>query len=454
MTLESYESLKESLERQVVLSTKKITILDRLKDTDVATEQESLTLAAKQVTTTGIIALMLEAKAEKRKRKEEKYEAFLLENNQTKELFLDYLAGLSKEQIFDFNFIIGGRGTHATPIRILSNGSETIVCSLDAGSQFPDNIPYIERIGQALNVQPYIHIGGTQYAAYGCTIFSIQDLNTMSKMSFTELKEMFDKSRSRPDYKYLSLSPKIVKNIQSLSHAARYRIEHPRAMVNKKESALGLSAQKERMSFVEHIVKHKRSILEYNEEAKILQPKHRNYSLTYKAHKYYSAALTLFNELTPVQVMELIIARSGAVMLDNVHNSFSSEDQQKIVGIYNKQKIELILIYNITKEALLDTVTCFNQTLRNGENILLLIQDVYNKSDEPNKTALARAEFKKISKLSPNQIEEIAAEKFNRHLSVEKFATKIDLERTQHSEKIRSSLKSFPLSGTAPNHIP
>ena len=305
--METYEQIKLKLEEQLLLSQKKIALLDGLKAEERAADlAESTILFKKQITSTGIIALMMGAKINSRREKGFEYDPFLLENKEDRAKFLNVLRRIDKNQCFDFNFVIGGRGTHATPVRIVSHNGDVIICSLDAGKMFPDNIPYIEEMGKALGVKPYIFIGGLQNSGYGCTMFSMHHLATMSNMRFDEIKEMFESATHEDKSNFVELKAKFVANIQSMSGINRYIESNPGAMISKKKS------------FVEHIAKHTRNTIELRIDK--LRPdeleagiiKSQNYALIYKAHKYLAAAYELFLGLNEEEVLDIVKRRTTA----------------------------------------------------------------------------------------------------------------------------------------------
>lgn len=301
--METYSQIEEKLTEQLALSQQKIALLNHLElEKRTANLTESTILTQRQTTSTGVIALMLEAKANNRREKFSEYNPFLLENDLDKYRFLNILKNIPKSQDFDFNFVIGGRGVHATPVRIISQNSERIICSLDAGAMFRDNIPYIENLGKALDVKPFIFIGGLQFAGYGCTMFSMHHLATMSKMKFEEIKDMFESATQDNISDVAKLNAKFVANIQSISGAERYIQAHPDTMISAKKS------------FVDHINKHKRSTTE--EKNNITSIRLQNYALTYKSDKYLTAASNLFSRLNPEEVMAIVYKRTTGKILE------------------------------------------------------------------------------------------------------------------------------------------
>jgi hypothetical protein len=309
------------IEEQLQLSYKKIDLINQLKfEARAARSNEVETLNEIQRTNSGIIALALEHEHQIHKKQGIDYQPFLLESDRQKDLFADFLAGLPSEEIYRFHLIIGGRGLHATPVVIESDGTGTKIFSLDAALYY-DNFNCIDMFSLATNAQTFQYTGGgIQNSAFGCTIFSIGHLREMAKMNANDLTDMFSDAMSRKTDQYIGLRPEFVTNMQSIGGMDRYLGSRPDATIIKE--AKELNTQR---------IFDKNSI------------KLRNYSITKQNHEVLGNASLMLKNLTEEEFQDIFEKRTGMQALEQAHKNLSPEQITQVNGIYNLDKIDLIL---------------------------------------------------------------------------------------------------------------
>lgn len=298
MTL--FQDTIATIERELDLSSQKIEILDSLqRQIRSLSVEENKTLSKIQRTNTGILALLLEHKASQYKVKNSSstYDPFIIDTDEDKIEFLQFIENFSEGVPYRFDFIIGGSGKHATPVTMIRDErSKTSIFSLDA-AVFYDNFSYLnllEDASKATKVYNY-EDGGIQNSAYGCTIYSIQHLSAMSRMSERELSDMFREAFDKqPSQQYKGMSPKIVRNIQSISSYKEYIRERP-----------GDSIVSKGRNFVEYVSDNIRGF--YNEDSILIE---RNSAHAYITHKYLLRARDKIATLTQDKFDEIVFNRS------------------------------------------------------------------------------------------------------------------------------------------------
>ncbi len=316
------KSIVESfLQDQLLISEKKIALLNQLKlENRPAKSSETTVIGRIQRTNSGIIALALEHEHHMHKSIGIDYQPFLLESNEQKDLFADFLAGMPKEKAYRFNFIIGGRGLHATPVTICSDGNEVNIFSLDAALYY-DNFNCIDLFALATNAKTYKYTGGgIQNGAFGCSIYSIGHLREMAKMNVDELKEMFNNAMSRKNDQYLGFRPEFITNMQSTSGMEIYLLSNPEASIIKESKEQNTQKIFDNTSI-----------------------KLRNYAITYQNHQVLSNALEMLKNITEEEFQNIFERRTGKQALEQAYEELSPSQISQVTGIYNLDKIKLIL---------------------------------------------------------------------------------------------------------------
>lgn len=301
------EEIRETLHHQLAISTKRIKLLDeiRKREDKRATQEETHHLQSRESfyslapATTEMIALMLEAKAEKRRQKHSRYEPFLINDDDILgkwALEINIAKLVSEKQPFRYDFILK-TDVHCSPMQIYFDGKRLRLFYIDAIGD-PKNHAYASSFQQTNpGAEAYMFTGGgIQFDHSSCAIFSLQHLNNLSNRSLEEratlattpgkLKEPF------------ALAPVFLKNIQTTSKLDKYYKRHANATIDKQGTK----------SIKEHIDDYSITVdISTAGEGSIT--KTQNHALAYKNHKYLHAALTKLDQLSIIETENIINAR-------------------------------------------------------------------------------------------------------------------------------------------------
>lgn len=292
-----------------------------------------------------LVALMLEAKARNRNQKEESedtlYNPLILsdtfEDSSDIDNFYKYLAGMPDGKIFHYDIIFRPKDIHSTAVQIDSDGENTKILYVDSAKDTnkTERIELEKAIGADYKYN-YL-LGNIQKASYGCSIFSIQNLNKMSR------------KHERNDLGYLTsentsleaLSPEFIKHIQTLKTAQKYlEANQYRDLYIDKEKVKTLKSHLDEFSIT------------LNLDDEIVT---RNFSLLYKMQKYLKNSLALLNEIDEDELTRILNKRTGKEILNSVYDEMGIMDlnqREEAQGFYNQYQIRLLLDYQIPKEKL------------------------------------------------------------------------------------------------------
>lgn len=305
---------KELLEKMKIIDSKKIIVERLVEEARPATSSESDVLNVSYTPSSDVMALILEAKSTNRMAKtngREKYQPLLLESLADKQHFgmLSFRLIAQKKQ-FHFDCVLKQPDNHHVAFRMDYDGKKVNMFYFDAinFTQTTDenSLAFFEDFKRFLESKAGSHqyevkaykydVGYIQKNDYDCAIFSLQELNIMSKLSNLQeyipvsdisandklrkgitVKEIMDKESSD----FSSLHPKFVKHIQGSVELESYIGDDS----NKMETAV-----KGEMTLKEH-VKHSTVINLHKNTLKT-----QNRSIDSKTSKYLRLAFDVFNK--------------------------------------------------------------------------------------------------------------------------------------------------------------
>lgn len=321
-------------------------MLDQLRQTNAAATIEQTTIINSLLLTHSpdVIALMLESKSRKRNKKleekgniKERYEPFLLCEYQDINNFRKYLAGLPKGHICNYDIILRPNDAHSSALQIHTNELGTRVFFVEVAADINKDERNLLAEATGANLHIYKQ-GKIQNSDYGCTIFSIQNLNIMNRLikEGTYLKE--------GDSTLSELDPSFLKHIQSLNHAQSYQ---------ESNSSKELFVDKHKNKTLEKHIDDFTITVQASDSQGNLQPKRRNFSTLYKTKKYLESALNVLESLPQInqeQELENIMSvRNGRNIINSVYQDMGLTTEQitQVRGLYNQEQIKLALKYQI-----------------------------------------------------------------------------------------------------------
>lgn len=387
-----YNKIRLELMRSLEEINPIIEMLDQLRQTNTAAtiEQTTLINSLSLTHSPDVIALMLESKSRKRNKKleekgniKERYEPFLLCEYQDINNFRKYLAGLPKGHICNYDIILRPEDSHSSALQIHTNelGARVFFVEVAADINKDERNLLAEATGANLHIYKQ---GKIQNSDYGCTIFSLQNLNVMNRLikEGTYLKE--------GDNNLSELDPAFLKHIQSLNHAQSYQ-----------ESNLSkeLFVDKHKNKTLKKHIDDFTITVQAADYQGNLQPKKRNFSALYKTKKYLESALNILDSLpkeNQEQELENIISvRNGRNIINSVYQNMglTTEQISQVKGLYNQDQIKLALKYQIPANELNKSKLFFTKEM--STYILDLIETTANGDKE-----LAHNIFQRVQNLS------------------------------------------------------
>jgi hypothetical protein len=353
-----YNQLKSELEGSLSQLTPVITAIDSMKNnrSEISPVDAELIYKFKLTSSIEVVALMLESKARKRNSKIREggyqYNPFILSSSFDWDLFIyedsssnespsdienfcKYLAGIPDEKPFHYDIIFRPEDFHSAALQIDSNGQHVRLTYIDSAKDLNKKaIIQLEKAVGADYKHNYLQ-GNIQNTGYGCSIFSIQNLNKMSRKY-----EQNNHSYLTENTSFNDLSPDFIKHIQSIKGAISYNEAN-----QNKTLYIDKNSTK---TFKEHIDDFTIT-LEVGSKTFI-----RNYSLLYKMHKYLNNALVLLNQIDENELEKILSNRKGQNILDGVYDEMglNSEEKEAAQGLYNQYQIRLLLDYQIPKDKL------------------------------------------------------------------------------------------------------
>ncbi len=314
------EAIKRDLQNRLNLMTEKIALLNeiRARPGHQATPEEMAVLDLYQQTydslvrinTDGdIIALMLEAKAEKRANKEDTntYQPFLLDTtDKLKQWMFNALINekMSAHEPFRYDVVLQGYRGHCSSAHMEFDGTNLNLFYIDAAADtgvIEQNYNYLVRtLGEERIKKEHLRVvlPQIQYDKTSCAIFSIQHLNRLSHLSVEELMS-----------KNLQLDGALMKNIQSISHFNDYPAELKTQFIDKKQNK----------TLAQHIEAYSIQCEAIDSEKVTTK----NYAIDYKNYKYLVAANEKLDELLRQGNEELVKS-----VIDN-RSSLQLTDQER-----------------------------------------------------------------------------------------------------------------------------
>ncbi len=335
---------EKRLDKCIELTTQHIALLDeiRARPDKKATFEEKKTLLAfnRPLLDANILALMLEAKARKRKAKGQgSYNPVLIgmdDNISVLEFEYKISELIYNREPFHYDCILMS-SDHCSPMQIHSDGEQVRLFYIDAAT-YPRHLPFFNSFRTKYsNVSVYGYNGGIQSDDISCPIFSIQHLNNLSQRLL-----------NRPEpygLEIFSLSPIFLKHIQSTSSLPEYyRLHGAETMDKKHEKTLQM-----------HVDEYSISVDVANTlDASLTTTKTLNVSMAYKTYKYLLAARHQLMELkeSGVPVEDVLDARANcydkntlsstsdhgirARMLKSIAEKKDTEGLEKILELYFK----------------------------------------------------------------------------------------------------------------------
>lgn len=222
--------LESDLRSKVAASKKKIELLETIKarGNRLATPEEKEELARLQLEALDpeVIALILDAKAQRRDKKRtfddtvDEYKPFLVGDMLAQaELKFKLEKALEADSAFRFDFILHS-GVHCSPVQISYNPPEDVnLFYIDAAGD-PSNVKYLNDLVGVIRkfkaIKFYVfEAGGLQKDTTSCSIFSVQHLNNLSTHTDSEKKSIGAKKGAEALPK--EMASVFLKNAQSLS---------------------------------------------------------------------------------------------------------------------------------------------------------------------------------------------------------------------------------------------
>jgi hypothetical protein len=331
-----------------------------------------------------ILALMLESKSRSRKAFKNahspNYNPMLIHQGNSL-AFIKMLKNISKDQEFHYDLIIRNNNIHCSALQIHCDGNgEVNLYYADAAGDY-SNLILVNNIVKALNGTLFANYKtGTQKASRGCTIFSIQDLNSLSKLNKIELELLPNEN----------FNPMLLKNSQSYTLINDY--------LKKPKASSPVSKGKDLSEIVEEF-----SITGI--DLKTDERKKKNFRIIFKEYKYLKSALSVLNQAYleggEIKIQEIINKRWAKLELSKIYTkmNFSAAQISEVDGIYDPRQIDLVINHKLPKN--------------------LFIKSEWFKNEET-----ADAAYNYIISREPSDLEN----KINRAKEVEKFTTKEMIE--------------------------
>lgn len=387
-----YNKIKVELTKALEELNPIIEMLDQLRITNTAAtvEQTNLINSLSLTHSPEVITLMLESKSRKRNKKleeqeniKERYEPFLLCNYQDINNFRKYLAGLPERHICNYDIILRPNDAHSSALQIHTDELSSRVFFVEVAVDINKDERNLLAEATGANLHIYKQ-GKIQNSDYGCTIFSLQNLNIMNRLikEGTYLKE--------GDNILSELDPAFLKHIQSLNHAESYKESN----LSKK-----LFIDKHKNKTLEKHIDDFTITVQVADTQGNLQAKKRNSSSLYKTKKYLESALKVLESLpkeNQEQELENIISvRNGRNIINSVYQNMglTTEQTTQVKGLYNQDQIKLALKYQIPANEL--NKSKFFLTKEMSKYILALIETTAGEDKE-----LAHNIFKQVQNLS------------------------------------------------------
>lgn len=353
-----YKIIKSELNESLEEVSSAIGILDNLRRTgrEASLEESEVLEDLSLLYSSEVVALMLESKAQKRNARlsdlgieDRKYDPFILVTNQELSDFNKYLSGMPDGQKFHYDIIFRPSDIHSSALQIHSDGNI-------ARSFFIDSLSDISKeerqnIEEAIGADAHIYAEGKILNSdSGCSIFSIQHLNTMNRfLNETDQSVYLERGNNKLE----DLDPIFLKHIQSMSRADQYEAYHKgqELFVDKRHSK----------TFRKHLGDFTASVAVVDKYENV-EFKKRNYSILYKTEKYLRETLRTLEETHAKGELEEVLShRSGQHILNSVYNQMELTPAQidKVQGLYNQDQINLVLHYNIPREDV-ESAKCFS----------------------------------------------------------------------------------------------
>lgn len=344
-----YERVKSEIIESLEKVSSAIEIIDDLRRNgrNASLEESEVLNNLSVIHSSEVVSLMLESKAQKRNARlhalgieDRKYDPFILLSDQEIEDFNMYLAGIPEGQKYHHDFILCPEDKHATAMQIHSDGFIARSFYMDGLSDINKESRCDLEAAAGADVHNYTS-GKIQNTFYGCSIFSIQHLNTMNRfLNENHQSSYLERGKNRLE----DLDPIFLKHIQSMSRADQYEEYHKgeELFIDKKHSK----------TFKKHLNDFTATVAVVDEEQNI-EFKKRNYSILYKTEKYLREALrTLEDTYYKGELEEVLSRRSGQHILNSVYDQMELNTEQidKVQGLYNQDQINLVLHYNIPRE--------------------------------------------------------------------------------------------------------
>ena len=323
-TKQHIDELRVNLRQMLEHSSRRVALLDgiRSRADKTATKEESRHLNAESgdyavgSASDDIVALMLDVKAEKRLEKGLDYRPFLLK---AKDLVTKWCIDQSIAQHveaglpFHYDFILKD-GPHCSPLQVDFDGVQLRVFYIDAAGD-RRNAPYAQALGKKhRDTERYLFpSGGIQFDHASCSVFSIQDLNNLTKLSLDEKKTLA--TEAIPNGLPAALAPAFIKNIQRPSKLGEYYELNKDKTIDKKG--------KRRLE--QHLDDYSISVDISNASDKA-EMRTQNHAVSYKVHKYLQAAMIQLDQLDDLEAERLIFARCDFAG----KNTCSSEDESSL----------------------------------------------------------------------------------------------------------------------------
>ncbi|MCT4635071.1 MAG: hypothetical protein N4A31_02330 [Rickettsiales bacterium] len=353
-----YERIKSELNKSLKEVSSAIEILDDLRRTGrhSSLEESEVLKDLSLVYSPEVVALMLESKAQKRNARlsaldieDRKYDPFILVTKQELSDFNKYLAGMPDGQKFHYDIIFRPSDIHSSALQIHSDGNIARSFFIDSLSDI--NKKERQSIEEAIGADAHNYVqGGILYSDSGCSIFSIQHLNTMNRfLNESHQSDYLERGENRLE----NLDPIFLKHIQSMSRADQYE-----KYLNGEELFINKRLNK---TFRKHLAEFTATVAVVDEEQNV-EFKKRNYSILYKTEKYLRDALRTLEETHSKRELEEVLSRrSGQHILNSVYNQMELTPAQieQVQGLYNQDQINLVLHYNIPREDV-ESAKCFS----------------------------------------------------------------------------------------------
>ncbi len=350
-TPEKYKRLADGLRDRLQSIEKQIDLIEnaRKNNRPITLKESEILNRPSEPLRDSEIALVIQAKSERRKAKGKSYEPILLVDSQTND-FARYLAGQDLAKEFQYDLILK-KGVHCSAAQVHSqDGKRARVFYVDSAGDIR-NLTNAFSLSKGAEAEQLRYVYGTlaQKDGFSCSIFSLQDLNTMSNLTEAELDGSLSLSSKNlsEDEERTKLNPRFLKNSQSQTDLLKYSAgKDPKSLkVTKKGKTLN--------DYVE----------DYSVDVEIagqVNPKRRNFAILFKTGKYLSNALDILESGRDVkEIDEIMDQRLGYEELRSVYKDLSAEEREQVQGFYNKKQIDLILHHGMSPEQAYDLNEAF-----------------------------------------------------------------------------------------------